>query len=470
MKAGIALSAIMLLAPVLSSACRTDQPPVPITLHRVSERVAVLKVGDVEPFGHLIRNNVVAIAARDGLALVDTGYFPRSATELRRITEQEFGGRKVTHVINTHSHWDHVNGNLAFPDAEIVAHPNVRQAMRRFESGMDHFLRQRRERVAAWRERLELAEPGSEEALVASGWIYAHQKFLDESEGGYQILYPTLEVPGRMSLDLGGLVLELIHVPYFHTDGDLLVHVPEERLLVTGDLFQEGTLPRIRHSAVADLPEWLENLEGILTTGQAVDTIVPGHGELLTNAGFRAQIGYMKALREAVIAARGEGRTFEETRERHGQPEAFGWPGGASHQSERNTHLANIARLWENGKGSAILELQRLLDEGGTGPALEAFERSCAGDGLLYIDGEEFIDTAYYHYMFGRNEEAAVVLGIALDADPDSWEAWDLLGDVHLSAGNRSGAMESYENSLALNPDNENAMSRLKELGRPPGT
>jgi len=218
---------------------------VPITVQRISDQVILLRVGDKSPFGDIIVNNVVAVVTQRGLLLIDTGYYPQSAKNMRKHITELFGRDVFAYVINTHWHWDHINGNQAFSDVPIIGHENIIPAIQIFEQGIKFFIKQRQSRVSVWKHILQQAEPGSEQALRARGWIYAHERFLTEYQRGYSVVYPSITFSDRLILDMGDLTVNLAYFPSLHTDNDIIIHIPEEKLLVVGDLFQYDHLPSI---------------------------------------------------------------------------------------------------------------------------------------------------------------------------------------------------------------------------------
>jgi len=75
------------------------------------------------------KNNVVALATERGLVVIDTNSSPSIMREEREIIEKEFGRKDFRHVISTHHHYDHVQGNPVFPKTLIIAHEQCPAAM-----------------------------------------------------------------------------------------------------------------------------------------------------------------------------------------------------------------------------------------------------------------------------------------------------------------------------------------------------
>jgi len=250
---------------------------VPITVQRISRRVVNFRVGDHPLFGDLVVNNVVAVSSEDGIVVVDTGYFPSSANELRKLITEVFGRDDFAYVINTHSHWDHVSGNQAFSDIPIIGHANLPGPLARFEEGLTAFFDSREARMEYWRDRLSQLEPGTPEALEAAGWAWAHGCFLEEAKMRYEVIPPRLTFREQLTLHLGDLTLELVHVPGLHTEEDLVVYIPEEGVLITGDLFSPGQGIQIPDSAFSTVPMALEMLSRFLESDPPPKMVIPGH-------------------------------------------------------------------------------------------------------------------------------------------------------------------------------------------------
>lgn len=182
-------------------------------------------------------------------AVVDTMLCPEDMAPLLTLLARH--GRPVV-VVNTHADWDHVWGNAAFPAASIAGHIVCR------------------ERLAGAEERAVLdAKRGEDPALFAN----------------VALVLPDVTFDQFMAFDLGGLTLELHHVPG-HTADCLVAYVPERRLLYAGDC-AEDPWPLL-HSGPLD--RWIGALR--YWAARDVATVVPSHGRisgvelLLNNASY----------------------------------------------------------------------------------------------------------------------------------------------------------------------------------------
>lgn len=153
----------------------------------------------------------------------------------------------VAHVVNTHVHFDHCWGNAAFAGLPVWAHDSVLTAW-------DRHVQHIRDKVEA--------EPADE--LTAD--------LLDT-----ELHRPDRTVTSVAAVDLGGRHVELVHPGRGHTDGDLVVLVPDADVLCAGDLVeQSGPLSYGVDSWPLD---WAQTLELVIGLMGDATVVVPGHGD-----------------------------------------------------------------------------------------------------------------------------------------------------------------------------------------------
>ncbi len=276
-----------------------SDPKMTVRVERLSERVLVLHT-------HETAARTVAIAGRNGVLVVDPGMAREQARRIRERIEREFGRKDIRSVVNTHHHFDHTLGNSAFEDVPIVAHENCAPKMRSFVAGLDRFLPRRRERTARDEARLRTLAVGSAAYGDLSSRIAVNRAMIAELETGVRPPLPTRTFDDRLTLELGTVHAHLIWYGHAHTAGDILVHVPEEKLLIVGDLFFADGLEFAFPNSRVDVPRWLSVLDALLDGPEAPRHIVAGHGGIGLD-GLRARRDGIRALWEGaqVIAKRG---------------------------------------------------------------------------------------------------------------------------------------------------------------------
>ena len=264
-----------------------------------------------EPSSNVVLSNSVIIVNDADVVVVDASGTPAAARDviaaIRRLTP-----KPVSHVISTHWHDDHVMGNQAYaeawPGVLFVAHPRTRDAMttdavanrEQFVKGMPEILTFVRAQVAAGKgldgQPADSAELRSLRADAALGDAYLAQ--VPE----FRVTLPTVAVDRRMTLRRGSRVIDIRWFGPANTDGDLVVHLPAERVVVTGDLVVYPT-PFFFRSHIAG---WLGALDSVRALGATA--IVPGHGPVMRNAAYLDQLSRVLAdvrRQTAALAARG---------------------------------------------------------------------------------------------------------------------------------------------------------------------
>jgi glyoxylase-like metal-dependent hydrolase (beta-lactamase superfamily II) len=182
-------------------------------------------------------------------------------------------------VVNTHHNGDHCWGNQLFPGAEIIGHRKCAEA----------FGRERPEFMQMLRGQTESSVPAMQ-SLAA--------KLADWDFTGVELKPPTTLVDERMNLDLDGSSVELVYVGPAHTGGDVIVHLPRERVVFTGDVLFRFCTP-IGWDGTFD--RWIAALDEIIALDPAV--VVPGHGPLCGVEGPRE-------MRDYLVYVRREARRF----------------------------------------------------------------------------------------------------------------------------------------------------------------
>jgi glyoxylase-like metal-dependent hydrolase (beta-lactamase superfamily II) len=185
----------------------------------------------------------------------------------------------VTHVIVTHYHADHVYGLQALQaaGARVLAHQAARE-----------YLNSDTARLRLENSRVELAP-----------WIDAQTRLVPADEW----------LQGDHELVVGGTRIVIRAVGPSHTPEDLVIHLPQEKVLFAGDLVFRGRIPFVGQ---ADSRRWIEALDKLLALDATV--IVPGHGPLSTEARRDTELtrDYLRHLRAVMGSAARNMEPFED--------------------------------------------------------------------------------------------------------------------------------------------------------------
>ena len=263
-------------------------------------------------------NNVFIINDED-VVVVDANASLAATKELLA-TLRKLTNKPVKYVINTHWHDDHIIGNQAyreaFPNVEFIAHastlkdrPTVgetnRQQMLAGGKGYAEHLKQR----VAENKSLAGTELTAEERINYQSDIAWLERALAEAPN-VKIILPTLTIEDKLTLQRGARTIEIRHLGRGHTGADLIVHLPKEGILITGDLVV-WPVPLVGSTSFP--AAYSATMEKLLTI--PANIIVPGHGPVLRDQEYLKQMSrLLTSLKDQTAAAVARGETLEQTR------------------------------------------------------------------------------------------------------------------------------------------------------------
>jgi glyoxylase-like metal-dependent hydrolase (beta-lactamase superfamily II) len=181
--------------------------------------------------------NIGLIVGAESALLVDTGSSPAQGRTIRE-SLTSLTNRPLAAVVVTHWHYDHSFGLAAFPDVSTIGHETVRA-------------------------RLNSAEAAAEAARLGVAPA--------------ELAAPEREIVVATAVDLGGRRIEIAHLGRGHTDGDLIVVVPDADLLFAGDLIESAGPLSFGPDSIPE--EWARTLDGLIGLMTEATRAIPGHGE-----------------------------------------------------------------------------------------------------------------------------------------------------------------------------------------------
>jgi glyoxylase-like metal-dependent hydrolase (beta-lactamase superfamily II) len=434
-----------------------------VNFDRVSERVLVVKTGKV------YTDQVIALATKKGIVVIDTGKSPTLTEKYRQVIEREFGRSDFAYVINTHFHFDHTSGNQIFPESVIISHESSPERMRQFDRARPNFVVQRRAAIEQWQNQLNALEPDSEGAQRFRDLIGTAKIMCDDLENNYVLTLPTLTFNDRLTLDMDDLTFNLI---YFgegrHTGDDIIIHCPEERLLFTGDLFYKDTM-LIAFSSEFDAPRWMSVINEVLEDEDAIDWVYDCHNGRMSREFIRLWRDYLAELWNDLSAMKDEGLDLAAAQEKFSYEKKYSFisKSGIDPEQLKNEHQNNVKYVWYriNETLSAATVLEQVIVETGMDAGLNKYdEMKDAPSEKYYFDEVEMNRLGYQLINQNKLKEAIEVFKMNVELYPEAWNVYDSLGEGYMLLGEKELAIEFYKKSLEINPDNANGIAMLKRL------
>ena len=234
-----------------------------ITVHKLRGNLSVLEGSG---------GNITVLTGRDGKVLVDSGISrPQVEDALASL-----GNDPVKHLINSHWHFDHTDGNewLYSVGAEIAAHENTRKHLSVTT------------RVEHWNFTFPPAAVGA---------------------------LPTKLVTADETLHLNGATLMLKCYGPSHTDSDISVEFQEDNVVAVADTLWNGEYPFIDYSTGGSIDGMIRAAEANVANTNDETIVIPGHGPIGNKAQLIEFRDMLVAIREKVADLKKEGKSADET-------------------------------------------------------------------------------------------------------------------------------------------------------------
>ena len=231
------------------------------------------------------QGSAVMVEGEDGVAIFDVGDSYENGKAMLAAF-REYSDKPIVAIIYSHFHFDHIFGGKAWAeaaaeDAQIIAH--------------DSTVRFLNERVSAlaprtdWGLAMQFGMYLDESCSVGTGPLCSGVGGIQfpriGSTKGHQrhVIYPNRTFSDRLSLDLGGLEVQLIHAPS-ETQDNIVLWIPERKTILAGDALTP-TLPPIftaRGQRVRDPQEWMAAID--MMRALEPEHVVPSHGPAFSGA------------------------------------------------------------------------------------------------------------------------------------------------------------------------------------------
>lgn len=328
-----------------------------VHLNLFAQEVKVTKITDnVSVFNFSIESNcnLVAISSDDGIILVDTENSVTTMEIVKKTIQKEFPGKKFIYIINTHAHSHHCGGNAVFKDVPIIAHENIVEDMQWLLNGVkddemiQKILTLYENKITEYKQSLKGQNDTSEAAKIQEIIEY-WKKGKQEIEEGFKIFVPNIRFSDRMTIQLKDVTLNLIYFGKGHSNSDILIHIPEEKVLISGAVIGRN-IPNTHawHEIDRDITRWISVLKMLSENMNDIEYVIPGHGEIINPEQVKLSFNYYSEMLKKVKDAKVNGNTLEMIKD------SLSLDKGFSHftqfqnlsEKEKERHQKNIEVFW----------------------------------------------------------------------------------------------------------------------------
>lgn len=224
---------------------------------------------------------VTSILTEKGIVVIDAGISNSLTAKYRKIMENELGRDDFKYLINTHSHSDHTGGNQIFNDALIVGHENCVTEMKEAVKNIDNIKSRLRNIISEYDLQLKDQKMDSTEKEEVLCQKMRYQHTYNDWVNNRIVTYPELTFRDTMNINLENVNFNLIYFGKAHSGSDILIYVPEVKILFVGDLFSKYGRPSIGNIAKADVERWQVVKEWVNKRSVGIEIVIGGHGQIM---------------------------------------------------------------------------------------------------------------------------------------------------------------------------------------------
>jgi cyclase len=281
MRRGLVLGTLVVMGALCSAVAAVQQPgdkPKLIEVEKLRDNLFVLRGGG---------GNTGVFITTTGVVVVDSknpGWGQPLLDKIKELTP-----KPVTHLINTHTHFDHVSGNVEFPTSvEVVAHENTAALMK--------------------------------EMRTVTGFAPQKTNIFEDNQGRG---LPKRTFKDTLTIGSGADQVDLHYFGRGHTSGDAWVVFPSLRAVHAGDIFPGKNIPIIDASNDGSGLEFGETLAKAAAGLEDVETIITGHGPRMTLADLREYAEFNREFATYVREGKKAGRTIDDLANGWTMPEKY---------------------------------------------------------------------------------------------------------------------------------------------------
>ena len=242
-----------------------------ITIERINENNHVL-------FG--LGGNILVNSGKDGVLIVDD-QFPQLKNKIMSAI-RKIGGRKIDYIVNSHWHFDHAEGNIAFgkTGSRIIAHENSRFMM---------------------------INP---QPINLVSVVYPQQPYPSHA-------LPQITYQDTMTVSLNGEEIGLYNFGSAHTTGDTAVYLKQSNILHMGDVFNTSGFPFIDAGNGGNIDGIINFCRSVLSVVNDETIVVPGHGPISTTQDMQNYIDMLVVVRDRIKNLIDKEKTLDEILDAH---------------------------------------------------------------------------------------------------------------------------------------------------------
>ncbi|MFX0138463.1 MAG: MBL fold metallo-hydrolase, partial [Candidatus Hodarchaeota archaeon] len=383
------------------------------TVNRLSDNVILLRYG-IQTY-----DAVAAVNTDKGIIIIDTGISLTLTEKYKELIMKEFDRDDFLYIINTHGHYDHVAGNQIFQGAEIIAHHNcIEEMMNTIENkgkSIDRYnnISKQYSEVTDTEQLLPIQK--KQNRYLKNMYALASA----DLEQKYTLFTPTLTFKDELILKMGNVTLQLLYFGVGHSKSDIVIYIPEEKILFTGSAILEGGLLGHNEINLEGIDRGNYVLDSLLDKENGIEYCVTNHGIIFSKNDL---IIYHDKLKK-VLSDLSKGKTLY------------------------------TARMFFE-----------LINSSGLDDAIINVKKMYADNGEYFFLEKDFLMLAYNFLSGNKLDDAVKISNLILDIFPSSYLAYEIIAETAHKKGDLKKAKMYYEKYYKRSPNNQVVKAVLQSL------
>jgi len=418
--------------------------------------------------------NCLALKTNKGLVVFGTSWGTDKAMEYRRLIEDEFKNSDFKYIINTDYRIVSIGGNSIYQDALIIAQDEIFQEILYNQKNLDEEIQKEitifNRKAQRSRNILKNQDISKSDSSLHKNWMDHCQRIADDLNSGYELILPSVIFKEELILALGNMTL---HLKYFPNNG-LIAWIPEENFLSFTGMFDPmhiitSTLRPTNKKLEID--KWIEILDEYTLKCRDVEQVILGYKGLWPMSKIKDRNQYIKQLWSLIKQSSAENMSFNQVLEELSINKKFTYLKDWDLYKEKGEdwliedHNTHITAFWLQLHPPLSTYIMNYVDQNGEADGQKEFSDIIKNrTHEFFITENQLNDLGYYLIEKGMMSFAINVFKMNTVSYPESANTFDSLAEAYMKNGQRNEAITTYEKSLELNPDNENAKEMLERL------
>lgn len=246
----------------------------------------------VSPDGDAV-SNAGFVVLEHSVIVFDTHFTPEAGQALlnaiRSVTL-----KPVRYVVNSHAHADHTHGNQVFPDAQLISStPARRDVLEEDLPSLNRTISVAQAQIDKIQH--EMAKEKEPSQLQRMRELIRTRDEYIRTMSRLKIAAPFMTLDDRLRIQEGNQEIRLLCLGKGHTEGDVVMLLPAQRIAFVGDLFFNEAIPNVQDASILT---WMKTLEEVLKLD--ADKFVPGHGGVGGRRDIQNFLSYFETLQSLV--------------------------------------------------------------------------------------------------------------------------------------------------------------------------